>query len=222
MVLPVVGAAGWGVTLNQHIIALEALVNTIDGEVDALQAGVGAGSVTAAQITDASATGRALITAATTALARVAIGAGTSNLALGSTSSTAKAGDYQPNVLNTVAAAGTTEALPGTANFHDVTLNVASCAISLPVVTVPTIFTVVLRQDATGGRAVTFPPTVNWIDSTAPPTLDPVPSAVTVLTLLTVDGGLTWYGQKRGTTTGTGTPSSTYDAGVYGTATFAA
>lgn len=51
---------------------------------------------TASQISDSTSTGRALVTAADAAAARTAIGAGTSNLALGTTSSTAKAGDYTP------------------------------------------------------------------------------------------------------------------------------
>lgn len=53
---------------------------------------------TVAQITDSTAVGRSVLAAADAAAARTAIGAGTgnSNLALGTTSTTAKAGDYQP------------------------------------------------------------------------------------------------------------------------------
>lgn len=51
---------------------------------------------TAANISDSTAVGRSLLTAADAASARTAIGAGTSNLALGTTSTTAKAGDYAP------------------------------------------------------------------------------------------------------------------------------
>lgn len=53
---------------------------------------------TAAQISDASATGRSVLTAADAAAARAAIGAGTgsSNLAIGTTATTAKAGNYVP------------------------------------------------------------------------------------------------------------------------------
>lgn len=54
----------------------------------------------AADISDATATGRSVLTAASAATARAAIGAGTSSLALGTTSSTAKAGDYQPTAAN--------------------------------------------------------------------------------------------------------------------------
>ena len=51
---------------------------------------------TATQVSDSTTTGRALITATDAAAARTAIGAGTSDLAIGSTSTTAKAGDYAP------------------------------------------------------------------------------------------------------------------------------
>jgi len=49
-----------------------------------------------ADISDATSVGRSVLQASTAAAARTAIGAGTSNLTLGSTSSTAKAGNYQP------------------------------------------------------------------------------------------------------------------------------
>ena len=48
----------------------------------------------AANITDSTATGRAVLTAASATAARTAIGAGTSDLALGSTETTAAAGDH--------------------------------------------------------------------------------------------------------------------------------
>ncbi|MFZ1301708.1 MAG: hypothetical protein WAQ27_04030 [Candidatus Microsaccharimonas sp.] len=57
---------------------------------------VGSSSVTAANITDATTTGRSVLTATDAAAARTAIGAGTSSLAIGTTSTTAKAGDYAP------------------------------------------------------------------------------------------------------------------------------
>jgi hypothetical protein len=51
---------------------------------------------TASQISDSTTTGRSVLTAADAAAARTAIGAGTSNLVIGTTSTTAKAGDYAP------------------------------------------------------------------------------------------------------------------------------
>lgn len=53
-------------------------------------------TITAADITDSTAVGRSVLTATDAAAARGAIGAGTSNLVIGVTSTTAKAGDYTP------------------------------------------------------------------------------------------------------------------------------
>lgn len=53
-------------------------------------------SVNAAAISDATSVGRSVLTAASAAAARTAIGAGTSDLALGTTSTTALAGNYTP------------------------------------------------------------------------------------------------------------------------------
>jgi len=44
--------------------------------------------------------GKSVVTAASAAAARTAIGAGTSSLAIGTTAGTAKAGDYQPTAAN--------------------------------------------------------------------------------------------------------------------------
>jgi hypothetical protein len=54
------------------------------------------GSITADSITDATTVGKALIRAVNAAAARSAIGAGTSNLVVGTGATDAKAGNYQP------------------------------------------------------------------------------------------------------------------------------
>lgn len=59
---------------------------------------------TAANISDATATGRSLLTAIDGATARGLLGAGTSNLVIGTTSTTAKAGDYAPPAASTTVA----------------------------------------------------------------------------------------------------------------------
>jgi hypothetical protein len=51
---------------------------------------------TASSISDSTATGRSVLTATDASAARTAIGAGTSNLTIGTTGTTAKAGDYVP------------------------------------------------------------------------------------------------------------------------------
>lgn len=55
---------------------------------------------TASQISDSTTVGRALISAVDVTTGRAAIGAGTSNLTLGATNTTAKSGDYQPTSTN--------------------------------------------------------------------------------------------------------------------------
>ena len=68
------------------------------GAVNELYAGIAAGgTITANAITDATATGKAVLKASDAAAARSVIGAGTSNLVVGTTSGTAKAGDYTPS-----------------------------------------------------------------------------------------------------------------------------
>jgi hypothetical protein len=53
--------------------------------------------------------------------------------------------------------------------------------------------TLIVRQDATGGRAVTWPASVKWAGGIAP-TITAVADAVDVCTFVTMDGGTTWYG----------------------------
>jgi len=88
--------------LAKELFALGVLRITADGSAILLPDGTtftpSGGTVTSADITDATATGRSVLTAANAAAARTAIGAGTSNLALGTTAGTAKAGDYAPQI----------------------------------------------------------------------------------------------------------------------------
>ena len=59
------------------------------------------GSVAVDDITDATTVGRSVLTAADAAAARTAIGAGTSNLVIGTTSDTAMVGNYTPPAATT-------------------------------------------------------------------------------------------------------------------------
>lgn len=67
---------------------------------------------TASQISDSTATGRAVLTSASAAAARTAIGAGTSDLVIGSTSTTAKAGDWVPSFAEVTGTLGTNQLPP--------------------------------------------------------------------------------------------------------------
>lgn len=80
----------------------------------------GGGDVTSADITDATTVGRQVLTAANSAAARTAIGAGTSSLALGTTASTALAGNGTAAAATKLATARTitlTGAVTGSATF---------------------------------------------------------------------------------------------------------
>lgn len=52
---------------------------------------------------------------------------------------------------------------------------------------------IILRQDGTGNRTVTWPGTVDWVNGVAP-TLQTAAGALDVIGLLSVDDGATWLG----------------------------
>lgn len=55
--------------------------------------------------------------------------------------------------------------------------------------------TLVLIQDGTGGRSLTWPDTITW-ESGSEPTINSEADETTVLALSTYDGGVTWYGAE--------------------------
>jgi hypothetical protein len=123
-------------------------------------------------------------------------------------------------VVSTVAAAGATETLDlADGNIHDVTLT-ADCTFTFAGATngVACSFTLLLRQDGTGGWTTTWPGSVVWAGGTAP-TLDETASTVAVLTFFTIDGGTVWYGFPTGGGVVGGTPALTFGTtNVEGTA----
>ena len=58
-------------------------------------------------------------------------------------------------------------------------------------------FTLILVQDATGGRTVTWPAAVRWSGGTEP-TLYTIEGSLNIFSFLTVDGGTTWFGFNGG------------------------
>ena len=58
-------------------------------------------------------------------------------------------------------------------------------------------FTLILTQDGSGSRAVTWPGSVQWASSTAP-TLSTGAADVDIFAFITVDAGTTWYGFTAG------------------------
>lgn len=103
-------------------------------------------------------------------------------------------------VANTNTASGTAATLSlASGSVADLTLT-ANCTLTLagaPAAGWVGSLTVILRQDATGGRTVTWPASVKWGGAVAP-TLSTAASAVDIITLFTVDGGTTWYGFTSG------------------------
>ena len=54
-------------------------------------------------------------------------------------------------------------------------------------------FTLILTQDATGGRTVTWPGAVNWPGGRAP-AVSPTASAADIMSFVTVNAGVVWFG----------------------------
>jgi len=57
--------------------------------------------------------------------------------------------------------------------------------------------TLLLTQDGTGSRTITWPGSVKWASGTAP-TLTTTAAAVSICTFFTPDGGTVWYGFLSG------------------------
>ena len=104
--------------------------------------------------------------------------------------------------LHTVASSTSSLAINfATADVWDITLT-ANCTFTLAGATsgVPAGLTLLLRQDGTGSRTVTWPGSVTWL-SGAVPVLHAAASSVDVVSLFTLDGGTTWYGAQANPTT---------------------
>lgn len=102
-----------------------------------------------------------------------------------------------PETVNTVAAAGSTETIPDTttATIHRLTLD-ANCTLTFPTAAAGKSFTLILIQDATGSRTITWPGTVVWAAGAAP-TLTTTAAKKDILTFLCADG-TNWLGFVAG------------------------
>ena len=97
--------------------------------------------------------------------------------------------------LHTVSSSGSSLTVDlTTADVWDITLT-ANCTLSFTGATVGSECSVVLilRQDGTGGRTVTWPGGVSWPSGGAP-TLNSTAASVTVVVVSSGDGGSTWLG----------------------------
>jgi len=114
--------------------------------------------------------------------------------------------------LVTVAATGATETVDvSAARTYDLTLD-DDCTLTLSGATTAEAWyvTLLLRQDGTGGRTVTWPGSVEWPGGVTP-TLSTAANAVDVFTLFTLDGGTLWFGFPTGGGDG-GTPATTVES----------
>lgn len=101
--------------------------------------------------------------------------------------------------LTTVAAAGSSETLNlADGNVFDVTMDTdVTFTFSGSAASVACAFTLILRQDGSGGHTPTWPASVDWPGGTGP-TVTSTASAVDVFTFITVDNGTTWLGFTAG------------------------
>ena len=79
-------------------------------------------------------------------------------------------------------------------NIQKLTLT-ANCNLSLanPISGVLCSMTILMFQDSTGARTISWPPSVKW-DMLGTPALSAVAGAMDMVSLLSIDGGATWYG----------------------------
>ncbi len=101
------------------------------------------------------------------------------------------------DTLQSATSSGAVSMDVNTATVYDVTLSAnTTFSLASPGAGVKTL-TLILRQDATGGRTVTWPASVKW-SAGAAPTLQTTANNVSILSFMTVDNGTTWFGFLSG------------------------
>jgi hypothetical protein len=103
---------------------------------------------------------------------------------------------YVENITTVTGGASKTLSAPTTATVQRVNLNSANCTFTFPSAVAGYSFTVELIQDASGFRAVTWPASVRWADSSAP-TLSTGSNKRDLFSFLCTDGS-TWLGFVAG------------------------
>ena len=103
-------------------------------------------------------------------------------------------GYTEAEVANT-ATTGTWTMDCGAANFFDLTLtgSITISPTNVPPATRAWSGTIAAKQDATGGRTITWPSGIKWPGGSAPPATTTA-NATDIWSLLTYDGGTTWVG----------------------------
>lgn len=111
----------------------------------------------------------------------------------------------------TVAASGSAyTVMVGAANTWDITLT-ANCTLAITGGAASgseSSVLLILRQDGTGSRTVTWPGSIVWAGGSAP-TLASAANTVAFVMLETVDAGTTWYGFAVGGSSGSASPLTT-------------
>lgn len=104
---------------------------------------------------------------------------------------------YRESVTSNAAATGTITLDLSTANVFNLTLTGSgTLAFSNPPASgLMFSITVIVKQDATGNRTLSYPASVKWSDGITP-VLATAANKVDVLTFFTVDGGTTYYGAQ--------------------------
>lgn len=121
--------------------------------------------------------------------------------------------------VTTIVSSGSAKTLMvGGANTFDITLT-ANCTIALTGAALSgseSSILLILRQDGTGSRTVTWPGSVTWASGSAP-TLSTAASSVDFIVLETVDGGTVWFGFPVGGSSSTSPLTTKGDLYTYST-----
>ena len=107
--------------------------------------------------------------------------------------------DYAETCAENATATGTVSIDMNNGNVHSITLTgAATLTFDHPVATGDSSsFTLIVKQDGTGSRLITWPGTVKWAANTAP-TLTTTADRYDILAFTTVDGGNCWFGFVAG------------------------
>jgi len=102
---------------------------------------------------------------------------------------------YTEAEVSNTAVTGTWTMDCGAANFFDLTLtgSITISPTNVPPSTRVWSGTIVAKQDATGGRTITWPTGIKWPGGSAPPATTTA-NAIDIWSLMTYDGGSTWVG----------------------------
>ena len=116
----------------------------------------------------------------------------------GDTGPTGPTGAGSSDTLETVNPTDAAETIDvNTANYWDITLGENTVTLTFTPDAALSTFTLVVRQDAIGSRAITWPLSVKWAGGIVP-TLTSAANAIDIFTFLTVDNGTSWFGVLAG------------------------